>query len=51
MRRRDERNLGKEEEMLAMEILETMGIDVKPAVCSGLIGIKGNEKDPCEIPL
>jgi hypothetical protein len=32
--------MGKEEEILAMEILETMGIDVKPAVCSGLIGLK-----------
>jgi hypothetical protein len=33
-------DMGKEEEILAMEILENMGIDVKPAVCSGLIGIR-----------
>jgi hypothetical protein len=33
-------DMGKEEEILAMEIMETMGIDVKPAVCSGLVGLK-----------
>jgi hypothetical protein len=33
-------DLGKEEEFLAMEILEIMGIDVKPAVCAGLVGLK-----------
>lgn len=35
-----EKDMGKEEEMLVMEILETMGIDVRPAVCSGLVGLK-----------
>jgi hypothetical protein len=33
-------DVGQAEEILAMEILEIMGIDVKPAVCSGLVGLK-----------
>jgi hypothetical protein len=40
----NEGKISNEEELLAMEIMECMGIDVKPAVEAGLIGIKEMKK-------
>jgi hypothetical protein len=40
----NETKISNEEELLAMEILECMGIDIKPAVEAGLLGLREMKK-------